>query len=141
MQDWKDIQSYKENQAKHDRESLAGRLQKWKEETELEAKQRRQQEEVDQINRELAFQEYEDMRAYERQMRENRRQSLAYRLDKAKKDKDFEKGQQALQQACYEEEVRLRHYERLDVQKYQEELRQARRQSLQYRNAVAVIIV
>lgn len=136
--DWKDIQRYKDIQAKRDRESLACRLEHWREEKDLDAKLKAQQLDAEQINRELYEQELEDVRAYEDSVKQQRKQSLMYRLDKAKKDKDFERGQQALQQVYLEEEMRFQAMDREDFRKYREELQAARRQSLQYRTQLAV---
>ena len=138
QEDWQDIQRYKETQAKRDRESLAGRLQKWKEEKEFTGHLRSQEHEAEQIERELAQQELEDIHEYQEDSKRKRKQSLAYRLDKARKDQDFEKGQLALQQAYQEEELQMKTIDREDVKKFREQLLAARRQSLQYRTQLAV---
>lgn len=138
QEDWKDIQRYKETQAKRDRESLSGRLQKWKEEKEVTERLRAQENDAEQIERELAQQELEDMHEYQESSKRKRKQSLAYRLDKARKDQDFEKGQLALQQAYQEEELKMKTIDREDVKKFREQLQAARRQSLQYRTQLAV---
>ena len=138
QEDWQDIQRYKETQTRKERESLAGRLQKWKEEKEITQRIHTQEQEAEQIERELAQQELDDLQAYQEVLKRKRKQSLAYRLDKARKDQDFEKGQLALQQAYQEEELKMKTIDREDVKKFREQLQAARRQSLQYRTQLAV---
>ena len=93
-----------------------------------------QEDEVAEIERELKQQEIEDLKRYEESTKDERRKSLAYRLDKAHKDKDFDEGQKALQGFIEKEELRLREQDRADVATYRKALQEARRKSLEYRN-------
>lgn len=132
--DWKDVQAYKEEEDRRRRESLAFRLDKWREEKSLEQKSKEQEELAKEIENELCRQAREDVETYRTEQKESRRQSLAYRLDKARKDRDFEEGQKALRQVVLEEEKRLNDLDREDVQNYRQMIADARRQSLEYRN-------
>jgi hypothetical protein len=132
--DWKDVQAYKEEEERNRRESLAFRLDKWREEKSLEQKNKEQQEIAREIDNELSCQARDDVQEYRNQVKESRRQSLAYRLDKARKDRDFEEGQKALRQLVLKEEKRLNDLDREDVQNYRQMIADARRQSLEYRN-------
>lgn len=132
--DWKDMQAYKEEEERRRRDSLAFRLDKWREEKSLEQKSKEQDDLANEIENELARQAREDVSNYRTTQRESRRQSLAYRLDKARKDRDFEEGQRALRQLVLEEEKRLNDLDRQDVQNYKQMIADARRQSLEYRN-------
>lgn len=137
-EDWKDVQRYKQQEARQRRESLAGRLDKWREEKKNEQKKHIDSTLVEQMERELEQQALKDVQAYHESMKESRRQSLAYRLDKAKKDKDYEVGQKALQQMVNEELRRIEEADRQDVMNYRQRILDARRQSLEYRNQTEV---
>mmetsp|Transcript_25568 Transcript_25568/g.42866 ORF Transcript_25568/g.42866 Transcript_25568/m.42866 type:complete len:619 (-) Transcript_25568:241-2097(-) len=131
--DHDDVQQYKKSLVQRDRDSLAGRLQKWREEREdpgLKAA-------ADAIEHELQEAAREDVKAYELKLKQQRRQSLAYRLEKAREDKDYEAGQKATKKMMEDEEQRLREFDRKDVQNYRNRLQEARRQSVQYRNEMA----
>ena len=66
------------------------------------------------------------------------RESLAFRLEKARKDRTFEAGQHALSQIIEEEERKLQEYDRQDVKNYRARLLEDRRRSMQYRNEIEV---
>jgi hypothetical protein len=132
--DHQDMQEYKKSLVVRDRQSLAGRLQKWRE----------QKEDPDvkvlaaAVERELQEQELEDVRAYRLKLEQERRESLAYRLEKARKDKTFEAGQTALKAIVEEEERKLADFDRQDVRQYREKLAEDRRRSIQWRNEAEV---
>ena len=128
--DHQDVQKYKKLQVMRDRKSLAGRLQKWREQKVDPGVQAV----ADSIERELQEQAYEDVKNYREMLATQRRDSLAYRLEKAKKDQTFEAGKLALQQIVEEEERKLEAYDRQDVQNYRQRLMEDRRQSVQFRN-------
>lgn len=133
-QDWRDIQDYKSNQTKKERESLAGRLEKWRRDKAHDNWVKSEDDEAAEIEKELKEQCIEDLRKYEESLKEDRRKSLAYRLDKSKKDNDFTQGQKSLKDFIEKEEIRLREQDREDVQQYRKTLQEARRKSLEYRN-------
>ena len=64
--------------------------------------------------------------------------SLAYRLEKQLKDKDYEYGQIEILKVKKEEERQIKELERKDVENYNQSLINARRQSLEYRNQIAI---
>lgn len=132
--DWTDIQSYKQSLARRDRQSLAGRLDKWREEKCIEARRREQVAEAREYEAELQRQAMEDLRAYESTLQSSRRDSLAYRLEKARQDKSFEEGQQIIQASIEAEERRIQDLDRQDVENYRQRMQDAIRQSLEYRN-------
>lgn len=132
--DWKDVQSYKDELERRKRESLAFRLDKWREDRNLDQKSKEQEDLAREMEAELTREANEDVENYRKTQKEARRQSLAYRLDKARKDRDFEEGQKALSQMVQEEENRLNALDREDVKNYRQKILDARRQSLEYRN-------
>lgn len=129
-----DVQQYKKELIQRDRQSLAGRLQKWREQKVDPGIQAV----ADQIERELQEQAHEDVKNYRATLEQQRRESLAYRLEKARKDKTFEAGQLALTQIVEEEERKLQDYDRQDVQNYRQKVIEDRRRSLQFRNDTEV---
>jgi hypothetical protein len=83
--------------------------------------------------RDLFLQEYEDVLQYKQAQEDLRRQSLAYRLDHASREKEWERGEQCLQQADSEQEFRIRDQDRLDMAQYKNKLKEDRRASLAFR--------
>lgn len=136
--DWKEVQSYKSELEQRKRESLAFRLDKWREEKSHEVRQKEAEQLARDMEIDLNRQADEDVQRYRDSQKQNRRQSLTYRLDKAKKDHDYDIGQKALQQMVDEEEKRLADLDRQDVQNYRQKILDARRQSLEYRNQTEV---
>jgi hypothetical protein len=132
--DHDDVLGYKKDLVKRDRMSLAGRLQKWREERVDPGIQFA----ADAIERELQQCAYEDVQEYKLTLRAQRRESVAFRLDKAKEDKTFEAGQKAIAKVVHDEEQRLHDYDFQDVNNYRKGLQEARRQSLHYRNVKEV---
>jgi len=130
--DHQDVQKYKSELVQRDRMSLAGRLQKWREEKEDPGVKAA----ADAIERELQEQAHEDVKNYRVKLEHARRESLAYRLEKARKDRTFEAGQHALAQIVEEEERRIEDADREDVKNYRAKLLEARRQCVQYRLTV-----
>ena len=116
-------------------------MDKWREEKQVRNVQITHEEEIAEIERELQIQAAEDRKEFEEKQYRSRRESLSYRLDKARKDKNFEEGQLAVQQAMEEEERRLAKLDHDDVVNYKQELIAARRQSMEYRNQTEVYIL
>lgn len=138
QQDHKDVQNFKEKLAKRDRKSLADRLMKWREEKMDSTREASQKAIADAIERELVEQAYQDEVNYKALLTQQRRESLAYRLDKARQDKSFEIGQQLCMNEVRSEERRIQAADREDVHNYRQQLQDQRRQSLQYRNQTEV---
>lgn len=132
--DWADVQAYRAQQEKHNRMSLAQRLDKWREEKKYDSKVKTEELEAEVLAAELKQQEAEDLRAYEDKIRQSRRESLSYRLEKARKDKDVEKGQEEIQSLLEQERIRLDDLDRAAVSEYKEKTRADARQSLAFRN-------
>eukprot|EP00428_Durinskia_dybowskii_P062108 CAMPEP_0170386926 /NCGR_PEP_ID=MMETSP0117_2-20130122/17293_1 /TAXON_ID=400756 /ORGANISM="Durinskia baltica, Strain CSIRO CS-38" /LENGTH=576 /DNA_ID=CAMNT_0010642777 /DNA_START=136 /DNA_END=1866 /DNA_ORIENTATION=- len=132
--DHQDMQQYKKSLVQRDRQSLAGRLQKWREEKEDPGVKAM----AAAVERELQEAELEDVRNYRSKLEQNRRDSLAYRLEKARKDRTFEAGQSALKRIVEEEERKLQEFDRMDVKNYRQRLLEDRRKSIQYRNEVEI---
>lgn len=137
-EDWLDMENYKKVQAKRSRESLAGRLDQWRAAKVIDEKMKEEEKEAAEYEFLLKQQELEDVKTYEQNELKKRKLSLAYRLEKQLKDKDYEIGQVALQKAREEEERQIKELERNDVENYNQSLIDARRQSLEYRNQVAI---
>jgi len=133
-QEWQDVEIFKKKQQQRERQSIAGRLEAWRQEKSIEARIKAEKEEEEEYEFLLLQQEIDDVKAFEANAKKARKQSLAYRLDKAKKDKDFERGQEAIKAAIMEEERRIAELDRQDIAQYKKSLIDARRQSLEYRN-------
>jgi hypothetical protein len=132
-ENWKDEQSYQEKMKEEEKNEIAFELNQWKLVKQYEENDEKAKKLQEKINLELTQQANEDIKEYQEKVKEHRRQSLAYRLNKARKDKDYEKGQKALQQLVLEEETRIANFDRQDVKNYRQKIQDARRQSLVYR--------
>lgn len=133
LQDWHDLQEYKKALAQRDRESLERRLEKWREERTVEAEAQALQAEQEHMERELFAQECEDVMLYREEEEASRRQSLAYRLVVARRDRDWEDGVEANQAVIQMHERQIQAEEREDVHCYKQELYNNRRASLAFR--------
>lgn len=120
--------------------TLAGRWLKYRQDRSIEDQLRLQEEEMMEYEIEIKRQTYEDVAKYVQNQKNMKRVSLAYRLEKAKKDRDFDKGKQDLNKWLDIEEQRLRQQDRLDVEEYYKKIENARRVSLEYRNQLEVRI-
>jgi hypothetical protein len=130
---WKDEQLYKEHLKQEEKNEVLFKSNQWK----LTKEQEKQSENALSLQKtyefELTKQAHNDMKSYRSKCHDDRRQSLSYRLAKARKDKDFEKGQEAAKQILIEEEIRINELDREDVATYKQKIMDARRQSLEYR--------
>jgi len=136
--DWCDVENYKKKQDQMRRESVAFRLDEWRQHKTLDAQKEAEENEVKEYEALLKQQEREDIIEYQEMMTSQRKQSLLFRMEKHKQEKVVE---QNLEQAKYdlEEEERLkRETDRNDVAQYMQSMLLARRQSLEYRNQVAL---
>jgi hypothetical protein len=127
---WLDEQEEKAEKAKRDRLSLQWRRDKYHEEKDLEEDQKRRREEELENERQLLQAEYEDVLMYQAEQEAMRRQSLAYRLDSAARDRDYLAGQDANRLAVVAHEMELRRQEFLDLKAFREGLEEERRKSL-----------
>lgn len=132
-EDWKDLEEYKKQSVMKRRESIVNRLDKWRLEREYTNWEKAEEEEALEYEFELKAQEVEDIKKYQTEMSKSKRESLAYRLDKAKRDKMYDEGQVSLQQVINEEEYKLKQEDHQAMQQYHQEMNELRRQSLIYR--------
>ena len=94
--------------------------------------------EAERIEWELRQQEAEDVATYRQACDRSRRESLAARLDKARKDRTVEEALREQQAIIEAEELRLRAEDHAAVAQYHKDCDAARRQSLAFRNRMAV---
>jgi hypothetical protein len=132
-EDWRAVQAYKNEEIKQGRESLAGRLNHWREIKGKEAQEKKMAEDAAAIDFELRTAAEVDVKNYQAQQLKNSRQSLAFRLDKARMDHDYDEGQKALLRFMYEEENSIIAEEHADMQEYFAAEKEARRLSLEDR--------
>ena len=137
-EDWRAVQSFKQEEIVSRRQSLAGRLDKWREEKKLLSVQAQQAEEARLLELELRHAEQEDVNSYRSQLENERRASLTARLDKARADADHEEGQKAMAMELDQESRRLAEQDLEDIRKNKAMVIAARRQSLEYRTQRAV---
>ena len=135
--DHQDVQQYKNEEVQRDRKSLAGRLQKWREEKVDPGIQRM----ADSIERELQEEALKDVKEHQAKLERERRSSLAFRLEKARKDRAYDAGLLALKSVVEEAEAKIHQADREDVQGYRQRLIEDRRASIQFRNETAVRIL
>lgn len=100
-EDHKALQEHKLKEKKSERESLAGRLQEWREQRDAEKERAAIEDEAKQIELELKRQEQEDIAAFEEAASRSRRQSLAFRLEEAKRGKSWEYGKKAFEKVTW----------------------------------------
>jgi hypothetical protein len=131
---WEDDKASKEEAEQERRVSLAHRLDQWRAEKSQIQAAKEQILLAEEMDYELQQQARNDMKTYQEYCAANRRQSLSYRLDKAKKDRDYEHGQKALLAIVQDEERRLDELDRAAINEYKEKILEARRLSLQYRS-------
>ena len=86
-EDWKCVSDYKKALAENKRQSIQGRLEKWREENAQAKLTKQEEDEARAYEFQLKTQEREDVLNYRAKLDNDRRQSLAYRLDCARKDK------------------------------------------------------
>jgi hypothetical protein len=127
---WLDEQEEKSEKAKRDRLSLQWRREKAHEEKDLEEEMKRRREEELEVERQLLQQEYDDVLMYQAEQEALRRQSLAYRLDAAARDRDYMAGQDANKHAVVAHEMQLRRQDFLDLKAFREGYESERRKSL-----------
>jgi len=135
---WLDDHQAAQKAEQNRRASLMGRLDKWREEKAEESKQAEQKAIADAIERELEDGARQDELGYKASLDKQRRTSLAYRLDKARKDRSLEEGQKQYQAELEREELRIQALDREDMIGYRKMLQDQRRKSLQYRNQAEV---
>ena len=91
---------------------------------------RRRRDQELEVEKQLLQQEYEDVLMYQAEQEALRRQSLAYRLDAAARDRDYMAGQDANKHAVVAHEMQLRRQDFLDLKAFREGFESERRKSL-----------
>mmetsp|Transcript_5230 Transcript_5230/g.8620 ORF Transcript_5230/g.8620 Transcript_5230/m.8620 type:complete len:600 (-) Transcript_5230:154-1953(-) len=132
-EDWLDIQEAKKDYKERARQSVLWRLDKWRETKDIEMQEAITKQLAEDTARELFLQEYEDVMQYKQEQEDLRRQSLAYRLDHASREKEWERGEQYVQQAEMENEYKIKAEDRADIARYKKQLDEDRRASLAFR--------
>ncbi len=138
--DWRDVEEYKRKQCAKNRESLAGRWNKFRQDRAYENQVQNELQEAREYEAELKDQAMEDMRKYEQKLREERRQSFALRLEQARRDHSYKESHREAQRMAEMEELRLRRLGNEDADRYMRTLQEAKRQSFCLRNQMAVSI-
>lgn len=132
-EDWLDIQEAKKEYKERARQSVMWRLDKWREEKDEEMKLAMERQMEEDAQRELLLQEYEDVMQYKQDQEDMRRQSLAFRLDQASREKEWERGEVFVQQYAAQKEFERKEQDRSDIAKYKSQLQDDRRASLAFR--------
>ena len=136
--DWLELQRYKTLVSEKSRQSVAGRLEQWRQERRVDETQRTQEQAALELELELRQQELADLAELRAVQAMTRRMSLAHRLDKAREDRTVEEGVRAAELLLQEEERRLALLDHQAMHEYKRTMQQVRRQSLEYRNQIAV---
>ena len=116
-EDWLEIQLKKKEIAQQERNSIRKNLDQWREETKLMNLTEKEEAEAASYEFQLKTQEREDVLNYKKKLEEERRQSLAFRLEAARSDKDWERGQATLLAIATEESRHLDQEDRACVEK------------------------
>ena len=132
-EDWLDVQEAKKEYKDRERQSILWRLDKWRETKDLELQEAMKKQIAEDTERDLFLQEYEDVLQYKQEQEDLRRQSLAYRLDQASREKEWERGEQYVHKAEVDMERKITEEDRLDISEYKTKLEQDRRESLAFR--------
>ena len=135
---WIDANEHKKALDQKRRESLAFRLDEWRAHKQVAEKESGERAEAERIEWELKQQEAEDVATYRQACDRSRRESLAMRLEKARQDRTVEEALREQQAIIEAEELRLRAEDHAAVAKYHADCDAARRQSMAFRNRMAV---
>lgn len=132
-EDWKIREAAKTQEQHEQREETANRLDQWRKEKMVEAAWKAEDVEREALERELRAAELEDVHNYQAKLQDERRQSLAFRLDKSRIDAEHKSSQEQLEKEIEAEEFRLKEQDREDVRAGKQAVIQSRRLSLEYR--------
>jgi hypothetical protein len=137
-EDWKAVESFRKEQKQQQHQEVASGLDKWRDERQMEAAWKAEEDEKANLERELHNADVEDVKAYQQSQRDNRRKSLAFRLDKARSEAEYDAEQKQLQRQIAGEEARIAEQDREDVKAGKEAVMASRRMSLEYRTQRAI---
>lgn len=127
------MENYKKVCARRARESVLFRLDKWRDEKAADARQVAEEAEAAEYEALLRQQEAEDVRSFRLAQENSRKQSLLFRIDKARLGREQDRAEEEARKLIEEEDRRLREADREDVKTYMQSIVSARRQSLAYR--------
>lgn len=137
-EDWKAREAAKKEQKHEEREETVDRLDQWRKEKTMEAAWKAEDAERDALERELQAAELEDVKNFQAKLQGDRRQSLAFRLDKSRIDSEYDRNHKQLEREIADEETRLHEQDREDVRAGKQAVIASRRMSLEYRSQRAV---
>ena len=137
-EDWKAREAAKKEQKHEERKETVDRLDQWRKEKTIEAAWKAEDAERDALERELQAAELEDVRNFHAKLQADRRQSLAFRLDKSRIDSEYDRNRKQLEREIADEEARLHEQDREDVRAGKQAVIASRRMSLEYRSQRAV---
>jgi hypothetical protein len=120
------------------RESLVGRLDKWRVEKTLEVQQQQERAEAEEFDLLLRTQTQHDVETFRKEVEQNRRASLVGRLDKGRKDRQQEADQRLARSLVEQQDHLLWLEDRAAMQQAQERERDRARQSLAQRHALDI---
>ena len=128
--DWLAVKEVEKNQKEKERLSLEGRLQAWRHDKEQNEVEKQLSEEAKIIENELAEETRKDVENYKMKIHKSRRDSMAVRIDKASKDKDWERGQTTLLALAMEDERLTMEEDRKAVQDFESKETEKRKISM-----------
>ena len=129
-ENWLALKDHEKIEQEKERKSLEGRLQAWRNQKEDDKLKKQEEEEIKKIEKELADQARDDIQQYRKQQHQTRRASLVGRIDKAKSDKDWERGQATLLALAMEDERLSAEEDRKAIEEYKKNEQESRKQSL-----------
>ena len=136
--DWMQAEAARKEELHDQRVEISNNLDKWREEKALEAAWKAEDDDKATIERELQAAELDDVRCFKEHLQDQRRQSLAFRIDKHRADAAYEQNQLEIKRQIASEEARLAEQDREDVAKHKEAVIASRRMSLEYRTQRAI---
>ena len=128
-----DVKKALDAEKKRDRQSLSARLDKWRRDKEQQKLTDAQRIHAEAITRELEAQARNDVDQYRLEQRKQRRESLAMRVNAAKQDRDWERGQVQMLAIALEEERAAAEEDRRHLHHAKNAERDAARESLLHR--------
>ena len=129
-ENWLALKDYENEGREKERKSLEGRLHAWRKEKEIDEIKKQEEDEIKRIEKELADQAYDDVQQYRKQQHQSRRASLAGRIEKAKVDRDWERGQATLLALSIEDERLSAEEDKKAMEEHKKNDQESRKQSL-----------
>jgi hypothetical protein len=130
LQEYEDVLQYRQDQEDLRRQSLAYRLDQYSREKEWERGEQYVQKADMDKERLISEDDRFDISQYKKKLEEDRRASLAFRLEEQVRDKEFYAGQTANKEALLAEEYALKLEDSRAMKNYKETLKQQERAEL-----------